>query len=138
MRFILLFLLFSSPAFGANDGYDAEIIRIIDGDTFVARITIFPHLEATHSVRILLIQAPELSGNCPQEKQLAKQAKMRLQELLPIGSNVQIRINDRFDSFGRVLAHVHHATYGDIAKRLITENHAVASAKGKKHEWCED
>ncbi len=133
----IILMLFSPLALSASYNYDATIIRIIDGDTFVARINIFPRLEAIYSVRILSIQAPELSAKCPQEKQLAIQAKARLQELLPVESKVQLKHVNKLDSFGRVLAHVHRDKYGDIANWLIKENHAVPSAKGKKHHWCE-
>ncbi len=137
MGLIFLLLLFTPPAFSAPYQYNAEIIRITDGDTFVARIKIFPQLEAVYDIRILTIDAPELQGKCVEEKTRAKQAKAYLQTLLPIGSKVQLVMNDRFDSFGRALAHVHHSEYGNIASRLIAENYAVMSVKGKKNNWCD-
>ncbi|MCH9844170.1 MAG: thermonuclease family protein [Alphaproteobacteria bacterium] len=115
--------------------YHAEIIRIIDGDTFEANIAIFPKQIATHKIRLRHIDTPELKGACHNEKQLANKAKIYLQTILPQGS--AIRLNDvSYDNFGRVLATVSHKKHGDIGALLMQQNFAIPYQKGKNNYWC--
>ena len=81
--------------------YHAEIIRVIDGDTFEAHIAIFPNQIVTHKIRLRHIDTPELKGDCNNEKRHARKAKTYLQTILPKGST--IRLNDvGYDNFGRI------------------------------------
>ncbi|MCH9845298.1 MAG: thermonuclease family protein [Alphaproteobacteria bacterium] len=133
-RYCLLLLLLCGFDF-APTTYRAEIIRVIDGDTIEARIFIFPQLQAIYKVRLADIDTPELKGKCPQETQRAKQAKAYLQTLLPPKSEVTLHINDKFDSFGRILAQMHHDRHGNIAALLLENNHAVLYGDRVKG-WC--
>ena len=48
--------------------YYGTVERVIDGDTLVVVIDLWPGFEATYSVRVRGIDAPELShARCPQE-----------------------------------------------------------------------
>ena len=134
-RFLLLLLLlcgFDAVAFTGT--YRAEIIRVIDGDTIEARIFIFPQLEAVYKVRLANIDTPELNGKCLAEKQRAKQAKIYLEELLPPKSEVTLHIKHKLDSFGRIVAQLHHETQGSISELLLKNNHAILY--GDTREWC--
>ena len=137
-RYCLLILWLSLCGFDFADSigiYRAEIIRVIDGDAIEARIFIFPQLQAIYKVRLADIDTPELRGKCPQEKQLAQQAKAYLQQLLPPKSEVTLHINDKFDSFGRILAQIHHDKHGNIAELLLENNHANHYLT-KEENWC--
>jgi micrococcal nuclease len=86
--------------------YYGTVERVVDGDTFVVRIDLWPGLQATYSVRARGIEAPELRGaNCPQEKLWAVEARAQAEKLYPIGSTVRIE-NVELDSFGRAVADV--------------------------------
>ena len=52
--------------------YPAEVIQVIDGDTFEARIHLWPGLDVTTRVRLRGIDAPELKAHCPQEREMAE------------------------------------------------------------------
>ncbi|MCH9845482.1 MAG: thermonuclease family protein [Alphaproteobacteria bacterium] len=135
--FLLGFAINSHAQTITYHDYHAEIIRIIDGDTFEANIAIFPKQIVTNRIRLRHIDAPELKGACHNEKQLANNAKTYLQKILPMGS--AIRLNDvSYDSFGRVLATVSHQTYGDIGALLMQQNLAIPYQRGKKNHWCQN
>ena len=68
--------------------YPAEVLRVIDGDTFEARLRVWPGLEVVTKVRLAGIDAPELSARCAREHALAAQARDRpsLPSMIPGGS----------------------------------------------------
>ncbi len=92
---------FAGPYFG-------EVVRVIDGDNFEAKIEIWPTISSTVSVRIAGIDAPELfRPQCPQEALGARAAKEALRELIPPKTEVRLE-HVEADSFsGRVLAVVY-------------------------------
>lgn len=82
--------------------YRCRVIRIVDGDTFVADLDLGCRMWLHGvSVRVLGIDTPEVRGES-REKGLA--ASARAAELLS-GGDVLIR-SDEYDNFGRVLAYV--------------------------------
>jgi endonuclease YncB( thermonuclease family) len=54
-----------------------EVLRTLDGDTFEARVHLWPGLEMTTRVRLRGIDAPELKARCAGELQMAQQASER-------------------------------------------------------------
>ena len=47
---------------GPRTGYPAEVLRVFDGDTFEARVRIWPGTDVTTKVRIRGIDAPEMKA----------------------------------------------------------------------------
>src|SRR5215216_3144877 len=78
--------LASAPALQSDDPmpspsrmlYSAEVLRVIDGDTFEARVRIWPGLDVTTKVRLRNIDAPELKARCTEEQMRAEAARDRL------------------------------------------------------------
>src|SRR5580693_4441783 len=66
--------------------YAAEVVRIIDGDTFVARMHTGPGGAVETRVRLRSIDAAELHARCSKELRLALAARAALQRLLAEGS----------------------------------------------------
>src|SRR6266702_1163320 len=62
-----------------------DVIRTIDGDTFEARVHLWPGRDMTTRVRLRGIDAPELKAACPQELQMAEAAGDALRGLLEEG-----------------------------------------------------
>jgi hypothetical protein len=60
----------------------ADLIRVIDGDTIEVRAHLWLGLELTIRVRLWGIDAPELDGICPAERDLAKSARVPRPESL--------------------------------------------------------
>jgi endonuclease YncB( thermonuclease family) len=96
---------------------------VIDGDTIWLR---------GEKIGLEGINAPEIEGDCPSEKQLAKRAKRRLRELLD-GKPFSVERNGH-DVYGRTLATIRAAS-GDIGKPMVAEGLAHRW-RGHKESWC--
>lgn len=81
--------------------YKADVLRVVDGDTFEALIDLGFSIKVQASVRILWMNAPEMTGST---KAHGEASKMALERLLKSGP-VRIR-TEKPDSFGRALAEV--------------------------------
>lgn len=82
----------------------AQMVRVIDGDTFLATASIWPGLEAALTVRVLGVDTPELRGETRAAGEKARDfTKAWLDDqgdvLLAIGCGRPSQ-----DSFGRYLA----------------------------------
>ena len=113
----------------------AEVLRVIDGDTFTVRAHIWIGQELTTNVRLLGVNAPELSGHCEEERVLADAARRFLAARLE-GHSVTLR-DIALDKYGgRVLARVED-TAGDIAAALLAARLVVPYDGGRRGSWCE-
>src|SRR5688572_3738796 len=61
---------------------EAQVLRVIDGDTFVAEAHIWPGQTITVSVRIRGVDAPELRSRCGSEKIAAQRSRAALEALI--------------------------------------------------------
>jgi len=97
------------PASGARDAlpgpYGANVLRIIDGDTFEARLRVWFGQDVTVAVRIRGFDAPELKSKCPRDMVRAQEARAALANLLASGPLV-LRDVGRDKYNGRVVASV--------------------------------
>src|SRR5215470_8967250 len=66
-------------------GQRADVLRILDGDTFEAQVHVWPGIDITTKVRLRNIDAPELRARCPEERTKAEAAREALQTLLAEG-----------------------------------------------------
>jgi micrococcal nuclease len=104
---------FAFPAFAARDAlpgpYRASVLRVIDGDTFEARLRVWFGQDVTVAVRIRGFDAPELKSKCQRDMVLAQEARAALADLLASGPLVLREIGrDKYG--GRVVASVEIAT----------------------------
>jgi micrococcal nuclease len=112
---------------------EAEIIRVIDGDTIEVAARIWVGVRVTATVRIRGIDAPELRGRCAIEKALATTAR---DELIRIAHGpVQLAEveNDKFG--GRVVADV-KANAGDVGDAMVSGGFARRYSGGERTPWC--
>jgi len=81
--------------------YQAMIVNVHDGDTFKVRSPEFPEFEPVISIRILGIDAPEISGKgvTEPEKVLARRAQKFASHILSNASDIVITIV-KHDKFG--------------------------------------
>jgi micrococcal nuclease len=113
----------------------AEVLRVIDGDTLTVRAKIWIGQELTTNVRLLGVNAPELSGDCDEERRLAEAARRFLAERVE-GRAVTLR-SIALDKFGgRVVAVVEDGA-GDLAAALLAARLAVPYDGGRRQPWCE-
>ena len=61
------------------------MLRVIDGDTFVARVHVWPGIDITTKVRLRGIDAPELRARCEDERMRALAARDGLTQILEEG-----------------------------------------------------
>jgi micrococcal nuclease len=107
--------------------YRAEVLRVVDGDTFEALIDVGFAIKIAASVRILGIDAPELKGDTKAAGEVAKAALTRL-----LAGPIRLR-TEKPDSFGRALAEVWFLNgpgkWESVAEVMIRSGYAVPKAK---------
>ena len=120
----------------AAAGYPAQVIRVLDGDTFEARVRVWPGLEVTTKVRVRGIDAPELRARCGAERVQAEAARDALSGLLAQGrvgiSQVSL---DKYG--GRVVADATAANTASIAAALLAAGHVRRYGGGRRAGWCD-
>jgi endonuclease YncB( thermonuclease family) len=127
---------------GVYDGpYDGTVLRVVDGDNFVALVNIWPTIRSEVSVRIAGIDAPETNRpNCELEREYGEIAASDLRERLPVGTRIQIE-TVRADSFhGRVVAdacRMARTNCLDIALLLMNDGIVQPWTEGEADiDWC--
>ncbi len=130
--------LFPSAAVAAErlaGPVEAEVVRVIDGDSLVVRARIWLGQTVETHVRLAGIDTPELRGKCAEEKERAAAARDALALLV---GHSPVRLSDvETDKYGgRVLARVATLRHGDLALALIAGGHARAYEGGARNGWC--
>ena len=123
--------------------YEARGVAVHDADTIRAEIDLGFEVRVTWSLRLLGIQAPEVSGAgvTPEEREAGLAARDVLRGLLltPIGKVYVRTVRDKAEGRGRYLATVfleQGLDTWDVNALLVREGHAVAyDGKGKAPRW---
>lgn len=115
--------------------HPVDILRVIDGDTFDARVHVWPGLEVTTRVRLRGIDAPEIKARCGEEYAKAQSAREALAALLSQGG-VEIAnvAPDKYD--GRVVAEAATRRTADVSQALINAGLVRRYDGGRRDEWC--
>ena len=115
--------------------YAAEVVRIIDGDTFVARMRTGPGAEVETRVRLRRIDAAELHARCSKELRLALAARAALQRLLADGSVTLSHVGpDKYP--GRIDANVATRNNADVSAAMLNGGWARAYDGRRRGTWC--
>jgi len=115
--------------------YPIEVLRIIDGDTFEARVLVWPGLDVDTKVRLRGIDAAELHARCGDELAKAQAARTALQTILAEGGVSISRVGiDKYG--GRVDAAVATQSTADVSAALLNSGFARAYNGGKRGSWC--
>jgi endonuclease YncB( thermonuclease family) len=115
--------------------HPVDVIRTIDGDTFEARVHLWPGLDLTTRVRLRGIDAPELKAACPQELQMAEAAGTALRGLLEEGEVTIYNIGpDKYN--GRVVADAATKRTDSISAALLAAGHVRSYGGGRRVGWC--
>ena len=114
--------------------FDFEVLRVIDGDTFVARVTVWLGQTVDVKVRLKGVDTPEINGKCAAEKDLARRAKA-FAALWLARHNAQL-VNVHYGTYaGRVLATTQQADGATLSAALLSQKLAKPY-KGRKAKWC--
>jgi micrococcal nuclease len=112
-----------------------DVIRTIDGDTFVARVHLEPGRDVVARVRLRGIDAPELKASCPQELKMAEAATDALRDLLSQGGVTIYNIGpDKYQ--GRVDADVATKRTDNVSAAMLATGHARSYNGGHRQGWC--
>jgi endonuclease YncB( thermonuclease family) len=112
---------------------EAALIRVIDGDTIEVRAHLWLGLELTTRVRLSDIDAPELDGACPGERELAGTAREYLTVILSPAVTLRDIRQDKYG--GRVVARVLTMRGEDVGRLLVA--HRLAASAGSARAWCQ-
>lgn len=110
---------------------------VIDGDTFIGTVMLKDGIEIDSvSVRLRNVDTPEIHGECDEEIKMAIRAKERLEELIPVGSVIEIK-NIKDDKYaGRIDANVFDSSGRDVGLLLVREKLGRHYSGGKRQSWC--
>lgn len=113
----------------------ATVLRTIDGDTFEARVALWPNLTTTARVRLRGIDAPELKAMCADELRRAEAAADALDALLREGNVVIYNIGpDKYA--GRVVADAATRHTPNVSAALLNGGFVRAYDGGHRSGWC--
>jgi endonuclease YncB( thermonuclease family) len=115
--------------------YAVDVLRVIDGDTFEARVHVWPGFELTTRVRLRSIDAPELKAHCEQERIGAEAARAALRDILN-ERDVSIWSIGPDKYFGRVVAEVSTPRIADVSAAMLEKGVARRYAGGHRDGWC--
>jgi endonuclease YncB( thermonuclease family) len=115
--------------------YPAEVLRIIDGDTFEARVRVWPGLDVNTKVRLRGIDAAELHARCDDERVKAEAARAALETILAEGGVAISRVGiDKYG--GRVDATISTRNTADVSAAMLNGGWARSYDGGKRGSWC--
>lgn len=119
--------------------YDAQIVRVSDGDTIVIAAPFLPApLKPELAVRIYGVDTPEKGhrAECPQEAQRAELASQYTKQLIAQGGKIQVTLY-AWDKFGgRVLGDI-IVNGQSVRFGLIANGHAREYYGDAKVSWCD-
>ena len=125
----------SAQAKEVLDGpFPFEVLQVIDGDTFRARVTIWLGQKVDVKVRLKGVDTPEMNGKCAAEKQLARAAKKFTADWLAARPAQLIRVH--YGTYAdRVLATTMDKKGATLSAALLSEKLAKPY-RGRKVKWC--
>lgn len=115
--------------------HSIDVVRVIDGDTFEARVHLWPGLEMTTRVRLRGIDAPEMKAACGEEQRMAEAATEALRAQLADGDVAIFNIGpDKYN--GRVVADAATRRTPNVSNALLASGHARQYQGGRRGGWC--
>lgn len=115
--------------------YRAEVLRVLDGDTFEARVNLWPGLDTTTRIRLRGIDTPEMKARCGEERVKAEAARNTLRAILDQGDVGISRVTlDKYG--GRVDADASTAVTPDVGAVLLGSGLARRYSGGRRESWC--
>jgi endonuclease YncB( thermonuclease family) len=117
--------------------HPAEVLRVIDGDTFEARVHVWPGLDITTKIRLRGIDAPELKAHCPAERAMAEAARDALRDMLAEGTvGISAVTPEKYG--GRVVADAATRSVASVSAALQAKGLARSYGGGHRRGWCDE
>ncbi len=125
----------SSQRLDPRLAYPADVLRVIDGDTFEARVRVWPGLDVDTKVRLRGIDAAELHARCSDELAKAHAARTALETILAEGGVAVSRVGvDKYG--GRVDAVASTRNTADVSAAMLNGGWARRYDGGRRGTWC--
>ncbi|MEO0496907.1 MAG: hypothetical protein AAF141_05985 [Pseudomonadota bacterium] len=127
--------------------YEAEVVRVIDGDTVEARVILAPGLGQVVDIRERDLDTPEkrrgrFGAQCEAERELGLEVSALVTEMLPVGTKIGIENVGLGKYAGRWVGDIRMVVDGtvvDLGDWLIEQDLAVHYDGGTKRKvWCKD
>ncbi|MGT2440678.1 thermonuclease family protein [Bradyrhizobium betae] len=120
---------------GSSDmRHPVDVVRTIDGDTFLARVHQRDGRDLIARVRLRGIDAPEMKASCQDELDKAEAASDALRNLLGQGGITITNLGQ--DKYGRVLADVATRRTANVSAALLAGGHVRSYNGGHRDGWC--
>jgi len=113
--------------------YAADVVRVLDGDSFEARIRIWLDQDVTVTVRLAGVDAAERDAPCAGAQIMARLATAALTARLSGGVTLSDVERDKYG--GRVVARVRDAGGADVSDTLAAAG-LVRPYAGRRPVWC--
>lgn len=127
--------IFWERAGQSNVPHPVDVLRTIDGDTFLARVHLKPGLNVVTRVRLRGIDAPELKAACARELRMAEAATDALRTLLDDGDVTITNVGpDKYA--GRVDADAATAHIANVSNALLATGWVRRYDGGRRNGWC--
>lgn len=114
--------------------HSVDVIRTIDGDTFLARVHFAESDDVVARVRLRGIDAPELKASCKEELDKAEAATDALRALLGQGGVTIYNLGS--EKYGRVLADVATKWTANVSEAMLAGGYARSYNGGHRDGWC--
>lgn len=111
-----------------------DVIRTIDGDTFLARVHRGDGRDLVARVRLRGIDAPEMKASCRDELDKAEAATDALRNLLAQGGVTIYNLGS--EKYGRVLADVATRRTANVSAAMLAGGYARSYNGGHRDGWC--
>lgn len=119
----------------ANTYDEVEFVRVVDGNTFAAKIQVWPGISQKAVIRLRGVDVPATRGKCAAEKTKALEAKKALGALLEKGA-ITIAGVDTRKNILRVTADVFIGRT-NVSEQTIRDGHGRIYHGGDRGSWCE-
>ncbi len=111
-----------------------DVIRTIDGDTFLARVHQGDGRALVARVRLRGIDAPEMKASCQEEADKAEIASDALRDLLGQGGVTISNLGP--DKYGRILADVATRRTTNVSAAMLAGGYVRSYNGGHRAGWC--
>jgi micrococcal nuclease len=135
---LIALILAALPASAAPLGvFPANVVRVLDGDTFEAVIPLWqiPRITLQTRIRVFGIDTPELLAKQTCERELATKSKSYAMTLLPAGALVTLSIEsaDKFSNRYDARVNIGGQDYGAA---IVAAGFARIYTGGIRLPWC--
>ena len=145
MKYFLLAVLLSTTA-SAYGPYNAQLVRVVDGDTIELGVELWPGLVQQVKIRLVGINTPEKRINTKKIKDESKRNRAICEKIAGIAATEftrafvesgSITVDDvRNRKFaGRVLGYI-FVDGNSLSDALLASGHARIYNGGKRKPWC--